>query len=178
MTSDPHSLNALKNDYRHFGTGFEVLHHTALLAELLTDGRLTLAPPAGGGRVTYHDPCYLGRYNGGFDAPRDLIAAAGYSLHEMPRCREKSFCCGAGGGRIWQGDDGVTERPSENRIREALGLGDVELFVVACPKDKVMYTAAIDALGVADRLKVMDVAELLIPAETPGGARSQQRPVH
>lgn len=178
MTSDPHSLNALKNDYRHFGTGFEVLHHTTLLAELLTDGRLTLAPPASGGRVTYHDPCYLGRYNGGFDAPRDLIAAAGYSLHEMPRCREKSFCCGAGGGRIWRGDDGVTERPSENRIREALGLGDVELFVVACPKDKVMYTAAIDALGVADRLKVMDVAELLIPAETPGGARSQQRPVH
>lgn len=171
MTSDPHSLNALKNDYRHFGTGFEVLHHTAFLAELLNDGRLKLAPPADGGRVTYHDPCYLGRYNGGFDAPRDLIAAAGYSLHEMPRCREKSFCCGAGGGRIWQGDDGVTERPSENRIREALGLDDVELFVVACPKDKVMYTAAIDALGASDRLKVMDVAELLIPAETRDGAR-------
>lgn len=160
VTTDPHSLNALKNDYRHFGADFDVLHYTALLAELIKDCKLDIAPVEGG-RVTYHDPCYLGRYNGGFDAPRDLIRAAGYALHDMPRCRENSFCCGAGGGRIWQGDDGVTERPSESRIREALGLGDISYFVVACPKDKVMYTAAVDALGVTDKLKVMDVAELL-----------------
>lgn len=161
VTTDPHSLNALKNDYRHFGADFDVLHYTALLAELIKDDRLDIAA-VDGGRVTYHDPCYLGRYNGGFDAPRDLIKAAGYALHDMPRCRDKSFCCGAGGGRIWQGDDGVVERPSENRIREALSLGNIDYFVVACPKDKVMYTAAVDALGVADRLKVMDVAELLV----------------
>jgi Fe-S oxidoreductase len=161
VTTDPHSLNALKNDYRHFGTDFEVLHYTALLAELIKTGHLQI-DAAHGARVTYHDPCYLGRYNGGFDAPRDLIRAAGYALHDMPRCRENSFCCGAGGGRIWQDDGGITERPSENRIREALSLGDVEYFVVACPKDKVMYTAAIDALGVTGQLKVMDVAELLV----------------
>lgn len=171
MTTDPHSLNALKNDYRHFGAAFEVVHHTTLLAELVETGRLVPERP-GGGRVTYHDPCYLGRYNGGFDAPRALIAAAGRDLHEMGRCRENSFCCGAGGGRIWQGDDGVVERPSENRIREALALGDVELFVVACPKDKVMYTAAIDALGVADRLGVKDVAELLLPVDVSAASRS------
>lgn len=162
MTTDPHSLNALKNDYRHLGATFEVFHYTALLVELIATGKLNLLL-AGGARVTYHDPCYLGRYNGGFDAPRDLIRAAGYTLHDMPRCRENSFCCGAGGGRIWQGDDGVTERPSENRIREALSLGDVGHFVVACPKDKVMYTAAVDALGVADKLKVVDIAELITP---------------
>jgi Fe-S oxidoreductase len=122
--------------------------------------------PAAGGRVTYHDPCYLGRYNNGFDAPFKFIAAAGYMLHDMPRCRENSFCCGAGGGRIWQGDEGVVERPSENRIREALALGDVELFVVACPKDKVMYAAAVDALGVSETIRVVDVAELLaLPAD-------------
>ncbi|MET3580058.1 Fe-S oxidoreductase [Mesorhizobium robiniae] len=161
MTTDPHSLNALKNDYRHFGAAFEVLHYTALLAELIAAGKLDLVV-ADGARVTYHDPCYLGRYNGGFDAPRELIRAAGYQLHDMPRCRENSFCCGAGGGRIWQNDDGVTERPSENRIREALSLGDVAYFAVACPKDKVMYTAAVDALGVADKLKVVDIAELLV----------------
>eukprot|EP01037_Dinobryon_pediforme_P010644 gene10644-10715_t len=137
MTTDPHSLNALKNDYCHFGARFDVLHYTALLAELMDAGKLTLEK-AKGGRVTYHDPCFLGRYNGGFDAPRALIRAAGYDLHDMPRCRENSFCCGAGGGRIWQSDDGVTERPSENRIKEALSLGDVDYFVVACPKDKVM----------------------------------------
>jgi Fe-S oxidoreductase len=161
MTTDPHSLNALKNDYRNFGAEFDVVHYTALLAELIAARKLDLAP-SGGAKVTYHDPCYLGRYNGGFDAPRDLIRAAGYTLHDMPRCRENSFCCGAGGGRIWQSDDGVQERPSENRIREALDLGDVAYFVVACPKDKVMYTAATDALGVTDRLKVVDIAELLV----------------
>ncbi|TIV46999.1 MAG: (Fe-S)-binding protein [Mesorhizobium sp.] len=165
VTTDPHSLNALKNDYRHFGGAFEVLHYTALLAELVAAGRLDIAP-ADGATVTYHDPCYLGRYNGGFDAPRDLIRAAGYTLHDMPRCRENSFCCGAGGGRIWQGDDGVKERPSENRIREALGL-NVEIFVVACPKDKVMYTAATDALGVASSLRILDVAELINLREAP-----------
>jgi Fe-S oxidoreductase len=165
VTTDPHSLNALKNDYRHFGGDFEVLHYTALLAELVAAGRLDIVP-AGGALVTYHDPCYLGRYNGGFDAPRDLIRTAGYTLHDMPRCRENSFCCGAGGGRIWQGDDGVKERPSENRIREALSLG-VDMFVVACPKDKVMYTAATDALGVAGQLKILDVAELISLREAP-----------
>lgn len=167
VTTDPHSLNALKNDYRNFGTDYEVLHYTALLAELIGAGRLRPAVSAGA-RVTYHDPCYLGRYNGGFDAPRALIAAAGYSLHDMPRCRENSFCCGAGGGRIWQDDEGLTERPSENRIREALALGDVTVFVVACPKDKVMYGAAIDALGAGDRLSVKDVAELLDIGPTSG----------
>ncbi|RWL84617.1 MAG: (Fe-S)-binding protein [Mesorhizobium sp.] len=143
-----------------------VLHYTALLAELVAAGRLAIAP-TDGTTVTYHNPCYLGRYNGGFDAPRDLIRAAGYTLHDMPRCRENSFCCGAGGGRIWQSDDGVKERPSENRIREALGL-NVGIFVVACPKDKVMYTAAIDALGVASSLRILDVAELINLREAPG----------
>jgi len=164
VTTDPHSLNALKNEYRSFGAGFDVLHYTALLAELIDAGKLAIAPAAAG-RVTYHDPCYLGRYNDGFEAPRALIAAAGYTLRDMPRCRENSFCCGAGGGRIWQDDEGVIERPSENRIREALALGDVQLFVVACPKDKVMYAAAVAALGAADRIRVVDVAELLeLPA--------------
>lgn len=166
MTSDPHSLNALKNDYQGLGARFEVIHHTTLLAELVGAGRLQIAPAAGA-KVTYHDPCYLGRYNGVFDAPRELIRAAGFELHDMPRCREKSFCCGAGGGRIWQGDEGVTERPSENRIREALSLGDIECFVVACPKDKVMYSAAADALGVAQELKVLDVAELITLRTVP-----------
>lgn len=170
MTSDPHSLNALKNDYQGLGARFEVIHHTTLLAELVSAGRLQIAPAAGA-KVTYHDPCYLGRYNGVFDAPRELIRAAGFELHDMPRCREKSFCCGAGGGRIWQGDEGVTERPSENRIREALSLGDIECFVVACPKDKVMYSAAADALGVAQELKVLDVAELITLRTPPDQAR-------
>lgn len=160
MTTDPHSLNALSQEYRALGCKLDVVHHTALLLELIEAGRL--APkPASGEIVTYHDPCYLGRYNGGFDAPRSLIARLGYHLHEMGRSRENSFCCGAGGGRIWSDDTGVTERPSENRIREALALVDARIFVVSCPKDKVMYTAATQALDVEDRLPVRDIVELI-----------------
>jgi Fe-S oxidoreductase len=111
--------------------------------------------------VTYHDPCYLGRYNDEYDAPRALIRAAGAELIEMGRCRENSFCCGAGGGRIWMDDSSSTERPSENRIREAMALGDIDAFVVACPKDTVMYRAAVQNLGLEGRLKVLDVIDLV-----------------
>lgn len=143
-----------------FGAEYEVIHYSALLLELIDAGRINLAPGTGG-VATYHDPCYLGRYNGGFDAPRQLIARSGFVLKDMGRCRENSFCCGAGGGRIWDDDSGVTERPSENRIKEAMALGEARYFVVACPKDKVMYSAAVQALGVEDRLEVLDLAELV-----------------
>lgn len=161
VTTDPHSLNALRNEYGHFGSSYDIQHYTTFLVGLLEAGKLKAAPLPNAGKATYHDPCYLGRYNGEFDAPRRLIAEAGFQLHDMPRCRENSFCCGAGGGRIWQDDDGVTERPSENRIREALTLGDVSTFVTSCPKDKVMYSAAVDALDVSDRITVYDIADLL-----------------
>ena len=170
MTTDPHSLNALRQEYRAIGATFEVIHYTQLLLELIESRNLILAP--GQGEVaTYHDPCYLGRYNGGFDAPRQIIERTGYRLHEMERCRENSFCCGAGGGRIWSDDTGVTERPSENRIKEALALGDARYFIVACPKDKVMYTAAVQALGVEDRIEVRDIIDLIKLAPRAIGER-------
>lgn len=160
MTTDPHSLNALRQEYKLFGRDYDVIHYTQLLLELIQAGQLKVN--AGGATtVTYHDPCYLGRYNGGFDAPRDIIRLAGHALHEMGRCRENSFCCGAGGGRIWMDDSMAVERPSENRIREALALGDVKMFVVACPKDTVMYTAAVQNLGAADQIEVRDIIDLV-----------------
>ncbi len=162
MTSDPHSLNALANEYRSLGKDYLVHHYAEIVRELVHTGALTPLPPSGAPAATYHDPCYLGRYNRQFDAPRELVALAGYRLAEMPRNKENSFCCGAGGGRIWGDDTGVVERPSENRIREALSLGDdVSVFAVSCPKDKVMYTAAVQALGVEDRLAVRDLSEIL-----------------
>lgn len=166
MTTDPHSLNALRQEYRLFGRDYEVVHYTELLLELLDAGRLQ--PRTGSGEVvTYHDPCYLGRYNGAFDAPREIIRRAGYRLHEMGRCRENSFCCGAGGGRIWMDDSAMQERPSENRIKEALALGDAQVFAVSCPKDTVMYSAAVDSLGVGDRIVVRDIIDLIRPSSPP-----------
>ena len=166
MTTDPHSLNALSQEYRMFGANYEVVHYSAMLLELIESGRLPLQPRTDE-VVTYHDPCYLGRYNGGFDAPRQVIARTGFTLLDMGRCRENSFCCGAGGGRIWADDTGVTERPSENRIKEALALGAVRYFVVSCPKDKVMYTAAVQSLGVEDKIEVLDLVDLVQRAQAP-----------
>jgi Fe-S oxidoreductase/nitrate reductase gamma subunit len=160
VTSDPHSLNTLTNEYRDFGGDWSVLHHSALLLELLEDGRLA-TPRRLGYRVTYHDPCYLGRHNGGYDAPRRVLEMLGCELVEMPRNRDNSFCCGAGGGQIWIAEQAGHERPSENRIREALGLGRLDAFVVACPKDVTMYEDAIKTTHSTERLQLRELTELL-----------------
>jgi len=174
MTTDPHSLNALRNEYQAFGKSYPVQHYTEVLKDLIAAKKLRLNIGTGG-VVTYHDPCYLGRYNGEFDAPRIIIQQTGHTLHEMGRCRENSFCCGAGGGRIWADDTGVVERPSENRIKEALALGDVTHFVVSCPKDTVMYGAAVQALGAEDKIKVCDIIDLVDIAEEKGEVGSRDR---
>ena len=166
MTTDPHSLNALGQDYQALGAKYKMVHYTQLLLELLESGALEPAGPIGK-VATYHDPCYLGRYNGGFDAPRQVMKKLMVHVHEMGRCRENSFCCGAGGGRIWMDDTGIKERPSENRIKEAVALGDASYFVVACPKDVVMYTAAVQSLGMEDRIEVKDIIELVEMALDP-----------
>lgn len=171
VTSDPHSLNTLRNEYPELGGEYQVAHHTQFLLELVESGRLAVEHLLGY-RVTYHDPCYLGRMNDGYDAPRAILEALGCRLVEMPRNRDNSFCCGAGGGRIWIGDfwEGQTERPSENRIREAVDLGELDYFVVSCPKDVTMYEDAIKTSGNAERLELRELTELLeeaVRAEAP-----------
>ena len=160
FTTDPHSLNTLRNDYPEYGLDKPVYHYTELLVDLVTRGKITLAPTLRGTRVTYHDPCYLARYNGVTDAPRALIAATGAELVEMPRNGSNTFCCGAGGGRIWGAESEAGERPSEQRIREAQALGDIDYFVVSCPKDLTMYTAAAVTIGGVG-FEVVELTELL-----------------
>lgn len=174
MTADPHSLNALGQEYKALGASYDVMHYTQILDEVLASGALNLPAGLSKGTATYHDPCYLGRYNDAYDAPRRVIQKLGYKVHDMPRCRENSFCCGAGGGRIWMDDSASIERPSENRIREALALGDVNVFVVTCPKDLVMYSAAVDALGVSDQIVVKDLCELVYDAVTPSESKDDR----
>ncbi|HEY3726025.1 MAG TPA: (Fe-S)-binding protein [Solirubrobacteraceae bacterium] len=160
VTSDPHSLNTLRNEYPDLGGQWSVVHHTALLLELIESGRLDVADRLSY-RVTYHDPCHLGRFQGEYEAPRRILERLGCTLVEMPRNRDNSFCCGAGGGRIWIADDPGQERPSENRIREAVGLPEVDLFVVSCPKDVTMYEDAIKTSGNAERIELRELTELI-----------------
>ena len=155
FTTDPHSLNTLRNEYPQFGLDKPVYHYTELLADLVAQGVISLRTPLSGVRVTYHDPCYLARYNRITEAPRKLIEATGAELIEMPRHGTNTFCCGAGGGRIWMSDAEVDERPSEQRIREAKELGEIDFFIVSCPKDLAMYSDAAKTVG-AD----FEVAEL------------------
>ncbi len=161
LTTDPHSYNALRFEYPAYGLSREVRHYSEVLAELLQSGRLVVKRPLGY-RVTYHDPCYLGRYGGIFEAPRQVLRAIGCEVVEMPRNRRRSYCCGAGGGRIWAGDSLYRgEKPAESRIREAVALDGVTRFVVACPKDMVMYTDAVKTTGNEGRIAVVDLIQLV-----------------
>lgn len=163
LTSDPHSFNTLRNDYPQLGLKEPVYHYTQVIRDLLKEGKLTVKHPVHS-KVTYHDPCYLGRWNRIFDPPREILQACGAELVEMPRNRECSLCCGAGGGRMFMNESGMEERPSESRIREAVELNGVTHFVVSCPMDVVMYSAAAASLGYEDRLQVVDIAELVVEA--------------
>jgi Fe-S oxidoreductase len=173
VSSDPHSYHTLKNEYPQLGGRWTVLHHSELLLELIQSGRLVPQKRLGY-RVTYHDPCMLGRYNSVYEAPRRVLAALGLELVEMPRNRDNSLCCGAGGGRIWMKElkpDGA-RRPSEQRIDEAVALGGLDYFVVACPKDVTMYEDAIKTSGHQGEIQLRELSELVLEALdlAPAGA--------
>ena len=180
VTTDPHSYNTLKFEYPDLGAAYPVRHYTEVLVELLRAGLLTLERTIEG-IVTYHDPCYLSRYTGVTEAPREILATLGLTVVEMPRNRQNSFCCGAGGGRIWMGDTRTLGVPTaaEQRIAEALAIPGVRHFVVACPKDVTMYRDAVKTGGFEGRLEVKEIVELLEQAFVPVDApppRSMPRP--
>jgi Fe-S oxidoreductase/nitrate reductase gamma subunit len=165
VTHCPHCLNSLIKDYAQFGGNYEVIHHTQFLERLLAEGRLKVdgAAPAGGA-VTYHDPCYLARVHAVHQSPRVLLQTASANsnssasdLHEMPRNREKTFCCGAGGGRMWMEED-PKQRVSTVRAREALATG-AQTVAVGCPFCLTMMTDGVATQ--TDSARVLDVAEIL-----------------
>jgi Fe-S oxidoreductase len=163
VTTDPHTYNSLKNEYPWNGNRPAILHYTELLDQLITSGQIKFSKSLGY-KVTYHDPCYLGRYNGVYDPPRRVLKALGCELVEMPRHGDRARCCGAGGGRIWMEEKEVKERPSESRIREAAALAGVGAFVVACPKDVTMYRDAVKTTGYEKQITVQDLIELVAEA--------------
>jgi Fe-S oxidoreductase len=158
VTGCPHCFNTIKNEFPEYGGRYEVLHHSELLARLLEEGRLRMKPGAEA-KVTYHDSCYLGRYNGVFDAPRAVLGKACASGPiELPRHREHSFCCGAGGGRMWR-EEHIGEQVNRNRAREIMGVG-AATAATACPFCMTMLTDGLKAE--ASDIAVRDIAEIAL----------------
>jgi len=155
----PHCFNSLKNEYPSLGGDFEVIHHSQLLDHLVKTGKLT---PGQGyrGTVTYHDPCYLGRHNRVFDQPRSVLdAIPGVEQVEMRRCREKSFCCGAGGARMWM-EETIGKRINMERTDEALTTG-ADVVTTACPYCMIMLDDAVRANNKEEEVRVLDLSQLV-----------------
>lgn len=158
VTTCPHCLHTLKNEYPAFGGNYQVIHHTQLINELVAAGKIHTRTEGELIKVTYHDPCYLGRHNKIVAAPRADIKSSGYELIEMPRHAEKSFCCGAGGAQMWKEEEHGETRVNRTRYAEAKGTG-AETIVVGCPFCLTMLTDASKTDGGV--LEVKDVAEMV-----------------
>lgn len=156
LTADPHALHALRNEYKAFGGTYEVVHHAAFLDELVAAGRLPVGALAEA-RVTYHDPCYLGRYNGEFDAPRRLLDRLGLERLEMERSGRRSMCCGGGGGAPVSDIEGERRIP-DLRMGQAAATG-AAIVAVACPQCSAMLEGV-----TGERPQVADIAELVLMA--------------
>jgi len=158
VTTCPHCLHTIKNEYPAFGGNYEVIHHTQLINELVGAGKIKLQVTSDELRVTFHDPCYLGRHNREVDAPRDALKSAGALTIEMPRNSAKSFCCGAGGAQMWKEEEEGTARVNLTRFAEAKSTG-ANTVAVGCPFCLAMMTDA--AKGDGGLIQVKDVAEIV-----------------
>ena len=159
VTGCPHCYNTFKNEYAQFGGNYEVLSHIEYLAELIAGGRLKPVKEVKG-KVMYHDSCYLGRHNGIYDAPREILAAIpGLELVEFDRNREHAFCCGCGGGRMWM-EETLGTRINEARVKEGLEKNP-DMLVVACPYCMTMFEDGIKAHDAEERVKARDLSEIL-----------------
>jgi Fe-S oxidoreductase len=181
-----HCFNTLKNEYAEFGIELEVVHHTQLLNRLVREGKLKPVPPTAGAekkKITYHDPCFLGRHNQVYEAPRELLSIIpGTEFTEMPRNSEKSFCCGAGGARMWM-EETIGSRINVNRTEEAIATG-ADQIAVGCPFCRVMLSDGLtlkQSEGQArEEVEIIDVAQMLLAgvkrADEPAGAVAVAEP--
>jgi Fe-S oxidoreductase len=164
ITMCPHGFNTLKYDYKELGGDFNVYHYTEILDKLIKEGKIKLKQPiADLGTITYHDSCYLGRYNQVYDQPRNIIKAMNSgSLVEMESHHAKSFCCGAGGGRMWMEED-LGTRINQKRTKEAEAAG-AKTVCTACPFCFTMISDGIKELELSDKLQAFDIAQLVAKA--------------
>ena len=176
IASCPHCFNTIAREYPQLGGNYEVIHHTQLLAKLVEDGKLKPVNPVQE-KITYHDPCFLGRHNKVYTPPREIIdAVPGTTAEEMHRCKSRGFCCGAGGARMWL-EERIGKRINTERIDEALAL-DPDTVSTACPYCLVMLGDAVNAKKAAgeakENLEVIDVAQLLVRSVRSGSSRGEE----
>ncbi|MDQ3809206.1 MAG: (Fe-S)-binding protein, partial [Chloroflexota bacterium] len=165
VASCPHCFNTLKNEYPQLGGAYSVVHHSQFIQELIAAGRLKVragTPPDG---YAYHDPCYLGRYNEVYEPPRAVLQEVSGGYVELPRCRDRGFCCGAGGARAFMEEKRGT-RISHNRLNEALATAAPGV-AVACPFCVTMFEDGIRALNAEERFAIKDIAEIVAESLEP-----------
>ena len=162
VTTCPHCFNILKNEYPELGGHYEVIHHATFLQQLIQEGRIKLQ---GGGsfkgkKITYHDSCYLGRANGIYEAPRQVLELLDAELVEMKRCRSNGLCCGAGGAQMFKEEEKGAVRINQERTNEALDTG-AQIIAAACPFCNTMLTDGVKGKEKEAEVQVLDIAELI-----------------
>jgi Fe-S oxidoreductase len=164
VTACPHCFNTLKNEYPGLGGNYEVMHHTEFLKSLLDEGRLTIeGGKFDGSRITFHDPCYLGRANDIYEAPRELIKKLEVELIEMKRCRSNALCCGAGGAQMFKDAEKGDKEIFVERTDDALET-QPDIIATGCPFCNTMLTDGIKNVEKESEIKVLDIAEILASA--------------
>jgi len=164
VTTCPHCFNTLKNEYPELGGSFEVVHHTQLLQTLIDEGRLTIKGGAfKGKKITFHDPCYLGRANTVYEAPRSLIESLDAELVEMKRCKSRGLCCGAGGAQMFKEPEKGTKDINIERTEEALEIKP-NIIATGCPFCNTMMTDGVKNKEKEDEVEVLDLAEMIATA--------------
>jgi Fe-S oxidoreductase len=164
VTACPHCFNTLKNEYPSLGGNYEVVHHSQLIEQLLKEGRLQVeGGQFKGKKITFHDPCYLGRANNVYEAPRDVLSKLDAELVEMKRCRTKGLCCGAGGAQMFKEAEHGNKEVNVERTEEALGVKP-DFIAVGCPFCNTMMTDGVKLAEKEDQVKVLDIAELIAQA--------------
>jgi len=160
ITACPHCYNTIKNEYPKYGGDFNVVHYTQVIADLIRQGKLKLTRELNS-TLTYHDPCYLGRYNGVYQEPRRVLRAIHKTkLKEMGRSRNAGFCCGGGGGHMWIEEQPGTTKINQMRLEDVLETG-AETVVTACPYCLQMFEESIEHKEMKDSLKARDLAEIV-----------------
>jgi heterodisulfide reductase subunit D len=165
VTTCPHCFNTLKNEYPNLGGNYEVMHHTQFLKDLLNEGRLKVeGGKYKGKRITYHDPCYLGRANNEYEAPRDLLRKLEVELIEMRRCKSEGLCCGAGGAQMFKDAEPGEKEINIERTEEAIETSP-SIIATGCPFCNTMVTDGVKSKEKEGEVEVLDIAEMIINAD-------------